>query len=125
MSKKSEEFLQKMLEFLPESFDAYEESVSYFGEVLDVIIMEDIIMVEMFKLLRSKKDNKLVEDIFQYLEKACNYEDIDLHNLISVTVLEKLWEKQEISELSQKYMGPKTKQLFAETVKSVYGVQLT
>ncbi|WP_254457221.1 hypothetical protein [Brevibacillus sp. HB2.2] len=39
MNKKTEEFLRKMLDFLPSTDDAYRKSIAFHGEVLDTAII--------------------------------------------------------------------------------------
>lgn len=110
----SKDFLKRMLEFLPSTTGKYKESIEYFGEILDTIIIEDIFMPDIIKLLSENKDTKLLERIFNYFEEVSNCEDEDLLNTFSVTVLEILGNDKEILKVAQEYMGPKTTQLQIE-----------
>lgn len=109
-----EDFLKRMLVFLPSTIDKYNESVEYFGEILGTIIIEDIFMPDIIKLLSENKDTKLLEWIFNYFEEVSNCADEDLLNDFSVTVLEILGNDKEILKVAQVYMGPKTTQLQIE-----------
>lgn len=114
MNKKSEEFLGKMLEFLPSTEAEYKELISFNGKVLETVIIEDIFMPEIIKLLREERDINLLESIFKYFEVVSNDEDAHLLNVFSVTVLEILGNDRSILRIAQKYMGSKTIELQIE-----------
>lgn len=113
--------MQKMLEFLPSTVNAYEESVSYFGEVLETIIIEDIFMPQIIKLLKSGENIELISNIFRYFEEVSNCGDDYLIDLFSVTVLEKLGECSNSLNIAQRYVGPETNKLLIETIRDIYG----
>ncbi|MCR8845341.1 resolvase [Paenibacillus sp. SC116] len=108
MNKKSEEFLRKMLEFLPSTEAAYRESITFNGNVLETVIIEDIFMPEIIKLLKEERNINLLESIFKYFEEVSNDEDAHLMNVFSVTVLKILGNDRTILGTAQKYMGSKT-----------------
>ncbi|MCM3293459.1 resolvase [Paenibacillus sp. MER 180] len=114
MNKKSEEFLRKMLEFLPSTEAAYRKSITFNGKVLETVIIEDIFMPEIIKLLREERNINLLESIFKYFEEVSNDEDAHLMNVFSVTVLEILGNDRSILGTAQKYMGSKTIELQIE-----------
>lgn len=119
MSKESEMFFQKMLEFLPLTLSDYEKSINYYGEVLETVIIEDIFMPEIIKLIKTEENIKLLENIFNYFEEIANSKDSCLVDNFSVTILETLGSYKELLEISQKYMGTRTKQLLIETMESM------
>lgn len=119
MSKESELFFQKMLDFLPSTLNDYEESVNHYGEVLETVIIEDIFMPEIIKLIKTEENTKLLENIFKYFEEVSNSTDSHLVDNFSVTVLEILGSDKELLEIAQKYIGPKTTQLLIETIESM------
>lgn len=114
MTKKSEEFLLKMLDFLPSTDDAYRKSIAFHGKVLETVIIESVFMPEVIKLLSEERNINLLESIFKYFEEVSNDEDAHLMNVFSVTVLEILGNDRSILETAQKYMGPKTIELQIE-----------
>ncbi|MNC39493.1 hypothetical protein D3C75_881540 [compost metagenome] len=69
MNKKSEEFLRKMLEFLPSTDAVYRESITLHGEVLETVIIEDIFMPEIIKLLKEERNINLLEIILETARK--------------------------------------------------------
>ncbi|AIQ17121.1 resolvase [Paenibacillus sp. FSL H7-0357] len=119
MNKKTEEFLRKMLDFLPSTDDAYRKSIAFQGEVLETVIIEDIFMPEIIKLLSGERNLNLLESIFNYFEEVSNCEDTQLKNVFSVTVLEILGNDRSILGTAQKYMGTKTIQLQIEADRAL------
>lgn len=119
MSKESELFFKTMLGFLPSTISDYEESVNHYGEVLETVIIEDIFMPEIIMLIKNEENIKLLENIFRYFEEVSNSTNSRLVDNFSITVLEILGSYEELLEIAQKYMGPKTKQLLIETMESM------
>lgn len=119
MSKDTELFFQKMLDFLPTTLSDYEKSVNHYGEVLETVIIEDVFMPEIIKLIKADKNIKLIKNIFKYFEEVCNSTDSHLIDNFSVTILEILGSYNELLDIAQKYMGPKTNQLLIETMESM------
>lgn len=109
-----DDFLKRMLVFLPSTTKKYNESVEYFGEALGTIIIEDIFMPDIIKHLSENKDIELLKTIFNYFEEVSNNAEKDLLNDFSVTVLEILGNDKEILKVAQTYMGPKTTELQIE-----------
>lgn len=111
MNKYTTEFLDKMLEFLPETKNKFEEEVDYYGEILETIIIETVFMPKIIELLNKNENTKLLFEIFKYFEEVSNYKDVDFINVFSITALEILGNDRAILKTAQEYMGPKTKQL--------------
>ncbi len=114
MSKRTEEFFEVMLDFLPSLNSEYRKSIEDNGEVLETVIIEDIFMPEIIRLLREDKNIKLLKDIFNYFEEISECEDNHLTNILSITVLEILGNDKTVLSVAQKYMGPKIIQLQSE-----------
>lgn len=119
MNNKTEEFLRKMLDFLPSTDDAYRKSIAYHGEVLSTVIIENIFMPEILKLLNGERNISLLESIFNYFEEVSNCEDVQLKNVFISTVLEILGNDRSILGTAQKYMGTKTIQLQIEADRAL------
>lgn len=115
MSEKSEEFLTIMLNFLPMAYDEYRESIQYYGEVLETIVIERVFMPKIIQLLSEEININLLKSIFNYFEEVSNDHDTHLKNIFSTTVLEILGNDKSILATAQKYMGTKTIQLQRET----------
>ncbi|MGO4543013.1 DUF7674 family protein [Paenibacillus sp. 2TAB19] len=114
MSNKSEEFFKVMLEFLPSTSKEYIKSIEYYGEVLETVIIENILMPYIIMLLKENRNTKLLESIFDYFEEVSNCKDDHLINVFSSTVLEILGNDKTILGVARKYMGPKTIKLQKE-----------
>lgn len=119
MNKKSEEFLRRMLDFIPSANDAYRKSIADYGEALETVIIEDIFIPEIIKLLSEENNINLLERIFKYFEEVSNDEDAHLKNIFSITVLEALGNDRSILGIAQKYMGTKTIQLQIEADRAL------
>lgn len=120
MSKYSEQFLNKILEFLPETYSKYKEEVEYNdGEILETVIIEAVFCPKIIELLSKNENTKLLYDIFKYFEEVSNCEDEHLINIFSITVLEVLGNDSAILKTAQEYMGPITKQLQVEADRAL------
>lgn len=119
MKVKTEEFFRIMLEFLPSTSSKYRDTIDYYGEVLEITIIEEVFMPELIKLLSENKNINLLESIFNYFEEVSNYEDKHLLNIFSVGVLEVLGNEKAILKTAQNYMGDKTKHLQIEADRSL------
>lgn len=108
MSKKTEEFIEKMLIFFPFKTYEYMENVKEHGAILETVIIEDIFMPEILKLLNDNKEFILLDNIFEYFEEVANCNDPYLLDIFSITVLEVLGNDKAILKIAKKYMGPKT-----------------
>ena len=96
-------FLKKMMKIFPETRERLEEHISEYGERLDTIVVEEIIMPEVIELLKKNQDEKK-------LQVSINADDY-LNNVFSVTVLEILGNEKNILEIAKRYMGPVTVKL--------------
>ncbi|WP_019912128.1 DUF7674 family protein [Paenibacillus sp. HW567] len=119
MSKKSEEFFRIMLDFLPSAENEYRESIEYYGEVLETIIIERVFMPKIIKLLSEERNINLLESIFKYFEEVSTDKDVHLKSIFSTTVLEVLGNDRSILGTAQKYMGTKTIQLQIEADRAL------
>lgn len=109
-----ETFLEKMIDFFPEIRKKIEEHTSEYGERLDTIVVEEIIMPEVIELLKKNSDEKKIMEIFVFFEDVCINSDDYLNNVFSITVLEILGNEKYILENAKKYMGPATIKLQRE-----------
>ena len=98
-------FLKKMMKIFPETRERLEEHISEYGERLDTIVVEEIIMPEVIELLKK------LQVIFDYFEDVSINADDYLNNVFSVTVLEILGNEKNILEIAKRYMGPVTVKL--------------
>ena len=111
---RSEQFINVLLDFFPETNEEYKKNIEKYYEVLDTVIIEDIFMPVIIKLLKENKNIILLKSIFKYFEEVSCCGDEYLVNVFSITVLEKLGDDREILEIAKLYMGTRTTQLQIE-----------
>lgn len=109
-----DDFFCKMSVFFPEINKKIAEHISEYGERLDTIVIEDIIMPNVIELLKKDIDKGKLKEIFTFFEEVSVNSDEYLNNVFYVTVLEILGNDKFILEKSKKYMGPITKKLQRE-----------
>ena len=110
-----DDFLKQMTIYFPTIKKDLDEHIQEFGERLDTIVIEDIIMPEIIELLEKDADTKKLKVIFDYFEDVCINSDDYLNNVFSITALEILGNDKNILEKAKKYMGPITIKLQRET----------
>lgn len=104
-----DDFLKQMTIYFPTIKKELDEHIEEFGERLDTIVIEDIIMPRVIDLMKNLKNEKKVKEIFDYFEKVSTEADENLLNFFSITVLEMLGDDRDILEIAKQYMGPITK----------------
>ena len=106
-----ETFFEQMIRFFPKNREKLEKHIFEYGERLDTIVIEEIIMPEVIELLKKNSNEKKLTEIFDYFEDVCINADDYLNNVFSITVLEILGNDKTILETAKKYMGPVTVKL--------------
>ena len=69
----------------------------------------DILNNYISTLLRESNDKQQIEKIFEFYEELACSDDMQVRNLLQVTLLEYLWDEKVIYENALKYMLPKTR----------------
>lgn len=114
MCIKSEEFFDKIMDFLPCTVEGYNKSIEEYGELLETVVIEDVFMPEIIKLLDKDENTKLLKEIFDYFEIIVGCGNQTLVSNFGVTTLEILGNDKVILKTAQKYMGEKTNALQIE-----------
>lgn len=109
-----DDFLNKMIVYFPTIEKELKKHIEEFGERLDTIVIEEIIMPEVIELLKKDEDEEKIKEIFDYFEKVCINSEEYLNNVFSITALEILGNDKIILEKAKKYMGPITTKLQKE-----------
>ena len=104
-----DDFLKQMTIYFPTIKKELDEHIQEFGERLDTIVIEDIIMPKVIDLINNLKNEKKVKEIFDYFEMVLTESDENLLNIFSITVLEILGNDKGMLEIAKQYMGPITK----------------
>lgn len=104
-----DDFLKQMTIYFPTIKKELDEHIEEFGERLDTIVIEDIIMPRVIDLMKNLNNEKKIKEIFDYFETVSTEADENLLNIFSITVLEMLGDDKDILEIAKQYMGPITK----------------
>ena len=104
-----DDFLKQMTIYFPTIKKELDEHIQEFGERLDTIVIEDIIMPKVIDLINNLKNEKKVKEIFDYFEMVLTESDENLLNIFSITVLEILGNDKGMLEIAKPYMGSITK----------------
>ena len=109
-----EDFINRMIIFFPNIKKNISKHNKEYGEILNTIVIEEIIMPEVIELLKKDEDKEKLKEIFEYFEEICLYSDEYMNNIFSITVLEILGNEKSVLETAKKYMGPVTTKLQRE-----------
>ena len=109
-----EDFLYEMGVFFPDINKKIVEHTSHYGERLDTIVIEEIIMPEVINLLKNDIETEKIKRLFDYFEEVCINSDAYLLNVFSITSLEILGNDRDILKKAKKYMDPTTTKLQRE-----------
>jgi len=109
-----DDFKEQMICFFPNIKEKLDEHISEYGEQLDTIVIEEIIMPEVIELLKRNKDKTKLKEVFDYFEEVSINSDDYLNNVFSITVLEILGNEKQVLDTAKEYMGPVTVKLQRE-----------
>ena len=102
-------FIEHMIDFFPAIRSEVNEHVVVFGERLDTVVIEDIVMPNVIEMIK-RHEYQEIKRLFNYFEQVSEDADEYLLNIFSITVLEILGNDTNILEISKQYMGPRTTQ---------------
>lgn len=102
-------FIDKMVLFLPNLPNERERHIKENGELLATVFIENSIMPSVIELLKRNNDKVILKNIFDYFEDVSINADEDLKNIFSITVLEILGNDKDVLEIAKEYMGVETK----------------
>ncbi len=103
-------FFEEMLKMFPQTIQEYDAHIREYDGRLDSVVIEDIIMPEIIKVIRTNDEAMLVR-LFDYLEEISLIDDAYLINLLTISVLEKIGDEKNIFNNAKRFMGEKTKSL--------------
>ena len=72
----------------------------FYGDTLNYYVTE---------LLRENSDSQQIKKVFQFYEEMANSEDVEVRNLLQVTLLEYLWDEEIVFRNALENMQPKTR----------------
>lgn len=109
-----DDFINKMIFFFPGMRGKISEHISVYGEQLNTVVVEDIIMPEIIRLLNKELEDEKLKAIFSYFEEVSVGADKNLHDVFMITALEVLGNDDQLLEKARQYMGPMTRKLQME-----------
>lgn len=109
----NKQFFKKMVEFFPDSEVDYNNIMEEYGELLETIAIDDVLMPRLIQLLMENQEVDKLKVFFNYIEQVVNT-DSHLKDILSITMMEKLGDNDEVLANAKKYFGPASKKLQIE-----------
>ena len=107
---------EALINVVPALKPQYESELHWWGEEKPGvhIIFGDILTPYILTLLESNAQEEMLQHIFAFLEQLANQQDLHVQEVVSVSVCERLGDKQEWLAKARTYMGPATLHLSQE-----------
>lgn len=109
----SKQFFNKMVEFFPDSEMDYNNIIEEYGELLETVAIEDVLMPRVIQLLIENQEVDKLKVFFNYIEEVVNT-DSHLKDILSITMMEKLGDNDDVLANAKKYLGATSKELQIE-----------
>lgn len=118
---KFENIGEKLVEVVPELRESYELELELWGteQPGPHIIFGDLLNPYLISLLESP-NQQILKQIFTFLEQLANHEDIQVQEVVAVTVCERLGNNPEWLSKARQYMG-KTTLRFSHEIEAFWG----
>lgn len=117
-----EKLTERLLEVVPELQPQYESELEWWGDEQPGthIIFGDVLNPYLISVLKLGKHGENLQGIFTFLEKLANHEDLDVQEVVAVTVCERLGDDPELLKKARKYMGETTLR-FSQEIEQFWG----
>ena len=109
----SKQFFNKMVEFFPDSEMDYNNIIEEYGELLETVAIEDVLMPRVIQLLIENQEVDKLKVFFNSIEEVVNT-DSHLKDILSITMMEKLGDNDDVLANAKKYLGATSKELQIE-----------
>lgn len=106
-------FTKRFLELFPEYRASFFEHVEYNEELLPHVFFDEILYEDLPKLIRIGRE-EILQKFFEFLECMLKEGDINVQEVITVTILARLGDEPDILEKSLNYMGIETRKASKE-----------
>ena len=105
-----------LAENFPELSDAIKKEEDFWKkeEIPPYCLYGPVVEPFIAKLLIEEKNISLIKKFFIFFENMANCDDIEVKNLVKVSVLESLWGDFTLLSTAHKYMHPQTRKLCDE-----------
>ena len=114
----SKQFFRKMIEFFPNSEIEYNNIIEEYGELLETLAIEDVLMPNLIQLLIKNQEVDKLKAFFDYIEEVVNT-DSHLKDILSITLMEQLGDNDDVLANAKKYMGATSKELQIEADRAI------
>ena len=114
----SKQFFRKMIEFFPNSEIEYNNIIEEYGEILETLAIEDVLMPNLIQLLIKNQEVDKLKAFFDYIEEVVNT-DSHLKDILSITLMEQLGDNDDVLANAKKYMGATSKELQIEADRAI------
>lgn len=102
--------IKEFLKCFPEYLNLYNEHLEdYDGDFLAHVFFGDILNPKLLELLEDNQDIKEIEKIFSFLDRMAIEGDLDVQEVLTVTILERLGGDQDLLKKGYFYMGKATR----------------
>ena len=118
----SKQFFNKMVEFFPDSEMDYNNIIEEYGELLETVAIEDVLMPRVIQLLIENQEVDKLKVFFNYIEEVVNT-DSHLKDILSITMMEKLGDNDDVLANAKKYLGATSKELQIEADRVIGRIQ--
>jgi len=100
----------------PELTLLFKEQINLWGEenILPHCFYGDTLNYYVTELLRKNSDSQQIKKVFQFYEEMASSDDVEVRNLLQVTLLEYLWDEEIVFKNALENMQPKTRIINSE-----------
>lgn len=114
----NKQFFKKMVEFFPESEIDYNNIIEEYGELLETVAIDDVLMPRLIQLLIENQEVHKLKVFFNYIEEVVNT-DSYLKDILSITMMEKLGDNDDVLANAKKYLGATSRKLQIEADRAI------
>lgn len=104
-----DDFYNEIIEVIPDIKNGIKESLNEYGERLDTIIIEDVIMPIVIQMMDEDVNTQKIREIFNIIEECITNGDKYLVNVVNITILEMLGNEKSTLDKALIFMGKQTK----------------
>ncbi|MDF2804620.1 MAG: hypothetical protein K0S61_4525 [Anaerocolumna sp.] len=109
------EFIEYFLDNFPEYRSIYIKHIEEYEELLLHVFFGDTLNKKILKLLSDDKNNKnQLYKVFNFLEQMALDKNIEIKEVLTVTILERLGDNKNLLKKAYTFMGEYTKKLSLE-----------
>ncbi|TCS96839.1 DUF7674 family protein [Hazenella coriacea] len=104
-----ENIIFELLKKFPEYNEAYKEHIRYNGELLPSVFVGETLNEDLVVWLEEHIEHNKLKKVFEFLEIMATEGDMEVKELLSTTILERLGDNPKLLKEAYIYMGENTK----------------